>query len=245
MTRVCDPSIFHREFCLSLDRLEPGGRLCVLAPRGSAKSTYASLAFPLRQALVYREPFVVLCSDTSGQARDFLRQIKREVETNELLRATYPEECRPGRVWRDDRLTLASGTEVLALGTGGKIRGRKSAGNRRPTLVLLDDLQNKDHIQSPLRRERSWEWLTKDMLAAGEPGTRFVCVGTPLHRECIVSRLRSAPGWTSRVYRAIRRWPQRMDLWAQWQDLLHDYDDPEREQKAREFYEANRRAMDE
>jgi hypothetical protein len=40
------------------------------------------------------------------------------------------------------------------------------------------------------------------------------------------------------------QWPKRMDLWQQWEAMLHCHDDPDREARARLFYEANREAMD-
>jgi hypothetical protein len=35
-----------------------------------------------------------------------------------------------------------------------------------------------------------------------------------------------------------------MDLWRQWEAVLHCHDDADREARARQFYEANREAMD-
>lgn len=240
----CAPSVFHQWLCERLDvvRHERGSRLNVLAPRGAAKSSYVSLAYPLRELLEGRERFVALLSDTSAQAKAFLGQIKREIETNETIRRDYGN--LRGSVWREGHVQLASGCEVLALGTGGKIRGRKSVGNRRPTLIVCDDVENKDHMVSALRRERSWGWLTKDVIPAGEPGTNVVVVGTSLHRECAVCRLEHTPGWASRKFKAVEAWPERMDLWADWEQLLHDHDDPDREAKAQAFYAARKAEMD-
>lgn len=239
------PSRFHLWLAEELDglRQKRGQRLSVQAPRGSAKSSWASYAYPLREALEGREPFIVIASDTSGQAQTFLRQIRSAIEDNELIRRDYPHSSGKGPIWRDSHIRLRNGVEVLALGTGGKVRGRKTAGNRRPTLCLIDDPQNKDHIVSPLQRERSWEWLTKDMLSSGEPTTNYVVLGTALHRDCIVCRLASTPGWRSQVFRSIITWPVRLDLWAEWEQQLHDYDNPDREQAARAFYEANKELM--
>lgn len=219
-----------------------GQRLNILAPRGAAKSTYASLAYPLREAVEGREPFITICSDTGDQARDFLRDIRDQLEFNEDLRAAYPLATGVGRVWRDNHIVLRNGVAIRALGTGGKIRGRK-AGGMRPTLIVIDDPQNKDHITSFLQRERAWEWLTKDVLSAGEPSTNVVVLGTALHRDCIVCKLQSTPGWRSRVFKSITRWPIRMDLWKAWEEILFDWDDEKREENARAFYEEHRELM--
>jgi hypothetical protein len=45
------------------------------------------------------------------------------------------------------------------------------------------------------------------------------------------------------TFRSIMEWPKRMDLWKQWQVILHCLDDPNRDFRARLFYEANLEAM--
>lgn len=241
-----EPSAFHLWLAGRLDRLrsDRGQRLNVLAPRGNAKTTWASFAYPLREALEGREQSVVIVSDTARQAKSFLRKIRRAVESNPAIRRDYGDAR--GEVWKEDHVEFGNGCEILALGTGGKIRGASTARSRRATLILADDVQNKDHIVSGLRRERSWEWLTKDLLSAGEPGTNVVVLGTALHRECIVCRLETTAGWRSRKWQSVVSWPARMDLWREWEALLHDYgrDDEERQALARRFYEGNRAEMD-
>jgi hypothetical protein len=58
-----------------------------------------------------------------------------------------------------------------------------------------------------------------------------------------VRRLPHTPGREAHVFRSIVERPERMDLWAQWEAVLHCHDDPDREGRARLFYEANREAM--
>jgi hypothetical protein len=52
-------------------------------------------------------------------------------------------------------------------------------------------------------------------------------------------------GWRVKVFQSITRWPDRMDLWQQWQELLQDHEDENREARARLFYLQNRVAMEE
>jgi hypothetical protein len=78
---------------------------------------------------------------------------------------------------------------------------------------------------------------------AGSPETNVVVPGTALHRACIVCQLQRTPGWESHLFRSIIEWPKRMDLWAMLENILHDWENPDREAKARLFYEANLEAM--
>jgi hypothetical protein len=238
-------SLLHQHLCDSLDSLalERGQRLNVLAPRGAAKSSWASFAYPLKCACEASEPYVVLTADTREQATKYLDSLRGEVEANEALQRDYPGVA-PGGVWRSDRVRFANGVEVEALGTGSKIRGRK-VGNQRPTLIINDDPQNVEHVLSALQRDRSWEWLTKDVCNAGGPRTNIVVLGTALHRECIVCRLQATPGWRSRLFRSVIEWPRRMDLWREWEEILLDHRDDQREQTARAFYDRHKAEMDE
>ncbi len=77
----------------SLDRMtaDRGSKLNVLGPRGGAKSTLATLAYPLREALLGREPYIWLISDTAHQAAAHLENIKLELLDNPIIvRANRP-----------------------------------------------------------------------------------------------------------------------------------------------------------
>lgn len=238
-------SAFHRKLIPLLDtfHLVRNQRVNVLGPRGSAKSTHASFALPLRNALHGIEPYTILTSDTGEQAAKYLDAIREEIETNEAIARDYPGVARRGRIWRQSRIVLNNGAMIEAIGTGTKLRGRKKR-QYRPSLIIVDDPQNTGHILSALQRERSWEWLTKDVCNAGDPKTNIITLGTALHRDCIVCRLQTTPGWKSYLFRSIVEWPVRMDLWAQWEEILHDYLRGDPEIAARAFYEANQAEME-
>jgi hypothetical protein len=241
------PSGLHRWLVAELERLEAarGTRLNVVAPRGAAKSTWVSLAYPLWAACEEREPYVLLLSDTGDQANAYLESLRIELESNEALAAAYPAACGKGPVWQEKRLRLRNGVVVEALGTGGKVRGRKNR-HQRPTLVVVDDPQNNDTITSPVQRQRDWDWLTREVLEVGGPDTNYLVVGTALHREAIVCRLQQAAGWRSKVFKAVEAWPERMDLWREWEGLLTDprLSDEERDAQAKAFHAAHRALME-
>ena len=70
---------------------------------------------------------------------------------------------------------------------------------------------------------RSWSWFNRAVANAGTTATNVLVLGTALHRDCLVLRLSRTAGWQGHVFRAIERWPQRMDLWQEWQALYQDY----------------------
>lgn len=239
-----DPSPFHQWFDGQLATLHcrRGTYLDQLAPRGSAKSTRATFVYPLYCICEGLEPYIVLSSDTSSQSEIFLQAISTELESNPRIEADYPHVFGRGNVWRTDRLETRNGLCIEALGTGQKVRGRRWRQDR-PSLVIMDDPQNRDHIVSPLKRERSWQWVVQDVMNAGSPTTNVIALGTALHREAIVYRLQKTAKWQSRLWKAVIEWPERMDLWREWQTLLQDWEDDNREAKALAFYEDHRDEM--
>lgn len=236
------PSSFHLWFDDELGKFHRtrNQRLNVLAPRGSAKTTRL-LAYVVYCVCHKIEPYIVLTSDTSDQAEKYLDTIKTELEENDLLIQDYPRVAGKGGVWRSDAIETRNGIRIEALSTGRKIRGRKHR-QYRPSLIVVDDPQNLDHIVSELQRGRSMSWLKHDVCNAGDPGTNILVAGTALHEDCIVCQLQKL--WPSRLFRSIEQWPDRMDLWREWELRYLDLDDRDREATAREYYERHRAEMD-
>ncbi len=218
-------------------------RLAVIAPRGSAKSTWLSFAYPLFCALTLRERYILLIAETSAQARRYLRSIKQELESNSALRAAYPEAAGRGRPWNVDRIVLNNGVEIEALGTGSSIRGRKNAATR-PTLVVVDDPQDRKHITSVTQRANHWTWFMHDLLNVGATSTNYLVAGTSLHRDSLVDRLLRHAGWEGKRFPSIEHWPRNMDRWREWETIYTDLNNQGRALDARVFYQQHRREMD-
>lgn len=213
----------------------------MIAPRGNAKSTWGTLFFPLYCALEGLEKSIWIVSDTIGQSDAHLSNIASEVVENETLSQAYPAEI-GGASTRSGTIRLGNGVTIRAFSTGQKVRGRRER-QHRPSLIILDDPQNDEHIMSPEQREKHWDWFTKALMKAGNLRTNFLVLGTALHRECLVCRLLETPGWETRKFSSIQQWPTRMDLWGEWERIYCEPENLDREKDAREFYEANKDAM--
>jgi hypothetical protein len=236
-------SRMHAWLAQRLQTLGPGTRLALIAPRDSAKTTWLSFAYPLYCAVTGWQRYIVLVADTAEQARRYLAAIKRELEQNALLLQRYPTAAGRGTAWKVNRILLRSGVEIEALGTGQNIRGRKNA-QTRPTLVVVDDPQDRRKVSSPAQRTADWGWFTQDLLNVGSPDTIYLVAGTSLHREALVDRLLHQPGWEARRFASLEQWPERMSLWHQWEALYTDRQNPDRQPDARAFYEQHRGEMD-
>lgn len=211
--RVTSPA-FHWQLADLIFSDHP--RVCIAAPRGHAKSTLTSLVCLLYGAAHERFRYCMLISDTSGQAELFLEDVRREVETNERLRETYPG-LRPGRPWSERELRFASGAFIQAAGAGVRLRGRKSGG-MRPDLVLVDDLENDELVASYERRLKLRRWFRATLLPMMDPSGRIRVVGTVLHTDSLLSRLLRTPEWHRRRWSALSD-DGRSALWPAWKPV--------------------------
>ena len=219
-----------------------GCRINVIGPRGGAKSTVATLALVLRAALDGREPYIWIVSDSRHQAISHLENVKTELLENRRLAEAYPMVCSRGDIWRSGAIQLPNKTRIEAYGTGQRIRGRRR-GRHRPTLIICDDIQNDQHMLSALQRERSLRWFHGALLKAGTKRTQIVNLATALHRDALALALHRTPGWNSRIFRAIERWPDNMALWQEWETIYTQVENPDHLAAARRFYDERAEAM--
>ncbi|MGQ9504230.1 MAG: hypothetical protein ACUVQG_03835 [Thermogutta sp.] len=240
------PSRMHRILARHIEQatLHRGVKLNVLGPRGSAKSTLISLAYPLWCLLEEKEPYIWLVSDTRHQARAHLENIKTELLNNPQLQQRYGRLKQKGSVWRAEKIVLPSGATIEAFGTGQRMRGRRQRADR-PSLIIADDIQNDGHILSPRLREHSRTWFHGTLMAAGTPATNVIHLATALHHDALAMELSRTAGWKTLVFRAIERFPRRMDLWEKWQEIYCDTDNPQAVHHARLFFQKHRQEMEE
>jgi predicted phage terminase large subunit-like protein len=82
-----EPASFHREL---MRDLASGRRLIArVAPRGHAKSTCAALAYPLWRVCERLSRNIVIITHERSLATQFVRDIRHELETNDLIIAAY------------------------------------------------------------------------------------------------------------------------------------------------------------
>jgi predicted phage terminase large subunit-like protein len=235
----------HEWLGAELDRMDTvrGVKINLIGPRGSAKSTIATLCYVLRAAVERREPYILIVSDTKPQAQMHLENVKTELDENALLAQDYPGATGSGAVWRVNVVELRNGVLIESMGTGQRMRGRRRR-EHRPTLIICDDLQNDSHISSAVQRAVTRQWFHGTLLKAGTKTTNFINVATALHREALALELHTTPGWTSALFRAIESWPANIQLWTEWEKVYCDIGNPNAKDAARKFYDEHKADME-
>jgi predicted phage terminase large subunit-like protein len=239
------PSLMHRWLSEQLHTATKsrGTKLNLIGPRGGAKSTLGTLAHVLRCAVEVREPYIWIVSDTRSQANAHLENVKAELLDNAALARAYPDAVGEGDIWRSGKAQLRNGVVIEAYGTGQRIRGRRVR-EQRPTLIVCDDIQNDDHIESARQRELSLQWFRGTLLKAGNRRTNYLNLATALHHDALALVLHRTPGWQSRIFRAVERWPDAMSLWHEWERRFTDLTDEHRTATARQFYETHQSELE-
>ncbi len=213
----------------------------IAAPRGEAKSTLVTQLFTLWCLVTARKRYPVIVMDSIDQAYPMLEAIKAELAFNPRLAMDFPEATGQGRVWQAGTIVTRGDAKVQVAGSGKKLRGLRH-GPYRPDLAILDDIENDEQVRNPEQRDKLLSWVTKTVLPLGGAGAKFdvVYIGTILHHDSVLSRVLANVMWTTARFRALLKWPDRMDLWERWEEILRNEGVP----NADLFYAANQATMD-
>jgi len=181
------------------------------APRGHAKSTITDLVY-LSWAIVHKKTrFTLLLSDTYSQATLFLETLKSEFENNERLKLFYGDLV--NKKWSEGEIIVGD-TMVKAIGAGMKVRGLKFR-ESRPDLVIADDLENDELVESQDRRSKLERWWNGALIPSLSDNGRVIVIGTVLHFDSLLSKMLSDDRYTEydkKTYAAV------MDGKALWEE---------------------------
>lgn len=220
---------------------EKGETDAIAAPRGEAKSTLVSQLFVLWCIVTGRKRYPVIVMDSIDQAYPMLEAIKAELEFNPRLLMDFPEACGQGRVWQAGAIVTQGDVKVQVAGSGKKLRGLRH-GPYRPDLAVLDDIENDEQVRSPEQRDKLQSWVSKTILPLGGAGAKFdvVYIGTILHYDSVLSRTLANKMWRTARFKALLRWPDRLDLWDRWEETLRNAG----EDAADAFYQEHQTEME-
>lgn len=244
------PSALHEYICTRfpemIERAEEtgvGDKESDAAPRGNAKSTWTTLILVLWVAAFKKRKFPLIVSETNAQAVDFVSFIKLELENNERLAQDFPELCGEGPIWQADTIITRNGVKIRGVGAGQKLRGMRH-GSRRPDLVIVDDLENDEAVESAEQRKKLEKWFFKALMKIGQKYTVFIVIGTILHYESLLNSLLIKPGWKGRKFKSIIKYSD-SHLWNNWELLFSDITGgkAQAEAAADAFFEAHREEM--
>lgn len=177
-----EPAAHHKLIITYLEKIAEGeiDRLMILAPPGSAKSTYATVLFPAWWFCRRPDTAVISASHTGDLAESFGRRVRNLVHQNaDLLGYDLADDSRAAGQWNTDK-----GGIYIAPGVGKAI-----AGIRADLAVIDDPVKSREAAESQNERDKVWDWYRGDLYNRLKPHARVVLIQTRWHEDDLGGRL--------------------------------------------------------
>jgi len=192
---------FHREgwelYCSDVQKAT------IVAPREHAKSTAFTHNYLLTALLFRVEMFAIVVSATEDLAKDHLADIAKVLRENDEVIQEFGIIGMPIDAKTEIVVKFSDGYEfrVLAKGSGQKMRGLKWKG-RRPGLIVGDDLEEDEQVESRDRRVKFRRWVFRALLPCLRRGGKIRLHGTILHEDSLLARLQKDSEWGKLFFKA-------------------------------------------
>lgn len=192
----CEPADFHYQ--LSDLLLHEKQHVAIEMFRESGKSSYALRAFPLH-SLAYPDKsrdFIVIIKNNQTTASAKLKDIISEYKSNPLVKHNLVEiKEENNKVFsvdvKDERGEIIN-VRIEAYGKGTGIRGLNNL-DRRPKVIILDDIQDNEDARSETITANDWEWFLSDIVFLGS-NTRIFFIGNNLGERCCIEKTINSAG---------------------------------------------------
>lgn len=188
---VQDSPPFHRDI---IKAIFSSRNEYIAAPRGFSKTTLIQGVLAFIGAHRLRK-FVVLGEKTYTEASEVLAAIRAEFADNPMILEVYgkliakdAEGREPEKAKDTEGDMLIHGVRFRAKGFNTPIRGLKSAENR-PDLVVLDDVEEDEHVRNEEQRRKYMENFTAGIVPALDINGSVKVFGTILHKDSLLMNL--------------------------------------------------------
>ena len=113
--------------------------------------------------ICYQEAeFTLYISETKTHSETQLRNIKNELETNELLVSAFGS--LQGNTWRNDLIKTLNGATIIVLAVVD--RYGKTKEGQRPLRIILDDVEDEESVSTPEQLLKTSDWFFKSVKPA-------------------------------------------------------------------------------
>ena len=187
LNKSASPS-FHFDVAKKLTRTDPGGRTCIIMPRGFGKSilSKAAIMHKLCFASEDKQNFIAWVSEEQSQSIDHLKYLRSHFETSKKIKYYFGnmDGSTAGKRWTEKDIVTPKGDRVIAKGTSQRLRGRAEV-DVRYTGIILDDFESELNTKTPERRAEIKKWIVSTVYPAleetpGNEGWIWLC-GTIVH----------------------------------------------------------------
>src|SRR5690625_4788600 len=217
---------FHKQLTDMLNDVTAGKaerHIAYAVPRQHAKTAWLSNIFLAHQIVFRHKRYIVLFSETTDVAGDFITWTRYQLKLNEKLRRDYGEllHVQPSRNELDNKYEFitSSNIKVEAKGLGTQTRGLRH-GSTRPDLFILDDLESDESTSTAEQIAKAKSWFNDSMIPALAKGGTVIYLGTILcYGSLLHYVVEERRDFDSRKFAAIESFARRTDLWDEWRQI--------------------------
>ena len=158
--------------------------------------------------------YAILISSTLDLAKEGIELLKTELEDNANLIMDF--DIKAGAVWTSEEIIFSTHkklAKIKSFGAGKKIRGTNFL-SKRPDLIICDDIENDENIESKAQREKLYSWFNKAILKLPSrlnPLYNIIVVGTTLHYDSLLQRLDKRDDFASFNFPLVLEFPPNLD----------------------------------
>lgn len=179
----------HRLLLQKLEQISAArhGRLMVLMPPGSAKSTYASVVFPSWYLGRESGRKIILASYGDDLARKMgrrVRAIARQTRYQNIWQTRLQDESRAVQDF-----ALDNGAEYMACGILSGVTGNRAHG-----IIIDDPIKGREQANSETIRNKTFDAYEDDLKTRLIPGGWIVLIQTRWHEDDLAGRI-LPEGW--------------------------------------------------
>jgi len=213
----------HREWWELMCHQHP--QVAISAPRGHAKSTACTLTYALAMIVFRQAKYILIVSDTTTQASQFLADIKKELLENEHMANLFKiQEFQKDT--EDDVIGVCEDGyrfRIAAKGSEQKLRGLKWD-HLRPDLIICDDLENDEIVMNKDRREKFKRWFYGALIPCKSRDGKIRVVGTILHEDSLLNNLMPKAYDKSTHFNDLKTWSTKLGPWLSVKYKAHNPD---------------------
>lgn len=202
-----EPADHHRDMVtFALDIIDNGKSGVILAPRGSAKTTWLNTI--LLSWIVACRPNIRigLFSQKDKKAEAMSAAIKFTISENENFKAIFGDLRSPAK-WTDSEWfrkespwTSSKDRTMVAGGANSS-----SAVSKRFDLLLMDDILDENNTYTIDQREKIETWFWKSLKPTLVPGGSIIVIGTRWCEGDLYEKLIESNKWPSFIIPALER----------------------------------------
>jgi len=184
------PAPFHREL-FSITEDNSIQLASIVAFRGSAKSTIITTSSVLWSVIgKLQKKFIVIMSLTQNQAKQHLQNIKKEFESNLLLRKDFGAIEEETTEWGSFSLYIPKyNAKIIAVSTEQSIRGVRHM-HYRPDYIIGDDIEDQNSVKTRESRDNTYNWFKGEIISLGDENTKIILIGNLLHEDSLLMRIK-------------------------------------------------------